>query len=226
VIPTFHITQDEYLASPRDSAISVGGMSMARHPLHCELLFGDDEQLKTIGIPTPDEIVKHKLERLEEAYAEKNIHSYVFTHARPFRFQALLDAKFWQDPLLGWYEVAGDVWTDTEGPGKNADIWRSEVFCTMHCHMTMSEEEFAFFQTLKEVQVFRGADSSKHARTGLSWTLDRNKAMWFAKRYSSKTPWLAEATVKRPQIAAVFLGRGEKEVIVARPPRGAKAIRL
>ncbi len=52
----------------------------------------------------------------------------------------------------------------------------------------------------------------------MSWTLDRNKAVWFAQRYSVLTelgaPKLAEATVRKRDILAYFNGRKEKEVVV------------
>lgn len=223
---TMFIPREEYEASPWDVYEELpGGLRVAKHPLYVQLLFGDRET-KHPSIPTPDEIVKHRLEELEKAYHAHNTHRYVFIHERPFRFAALLDARdFVCNVDARWFEVAGEVWVDCEGPGRNAQMWRDAVFgsSSINKYMLMDEEEFDEFSNIKEpVTIYRGADSKIHARRGLSWTTDRKRAIWFARRYSPKHPWLATATVKRNKIAAVFLRRGEKEIVVASTPRNVK----
>jgi hypothetical protein len=50
----------------------------------------------------------------------------------------------------------------------------------------------------------------------MAWTLNRDRAVWFAKRYaSSRTPpRVASAMVARHKILAHFTGRNEQEIVV------------
>lgn len=227
---TFFIPESLYKTSPWDLVKRVGGLPFCSHPLYAGLLIGSKEQYARMKMPDPDAIVKHKLKRLEEAYRQKDVHGYVFTHERPYRFQALLDTDNWELESDGdWFETAGEVWMDAEGPGINAEIWRSHVFCSnsSNRHRLMNEDELEDFNQIKEpITVYRGAGSKLYARSGLSWTTDRDKAIWFAHRFRTKNAWLAEVTVKRMHIAAIFHRRSEAEIILPKVPRGAKVIQL
>jgi hypothetical protein len=48
----------------------------------------------------------------------------------------------------------------------------------------------------------------------LSWTTDKEKAEWFARRFAIATqPLLVRGTVAKKDVMAVFLGREESEVV-------------
>lgn len=232
---TFFIPESLYKTSPWDLVKKVGGLPFCSHPLYAGLIVGTKEQMAQIqkqqfGLTIdPDDIVKHKMKGLKEAYARKNINEYVFTHERPYRFQALLDAQNWDlESDAEWFEVAGSVWVDAEGPGINAEIWRSMVFCSDSPNLfhVMNDEEFEEFRKLPEtITAYRGCGTKQHTRNGLSWTTDRDKAIWFAKRYRH-TGWLAEVTVKNTAVAALFHRRSESELIIPKVPRGVKVIQL
>jgi hypothetical protein len=107
-----------------------------------------------------------------------------------------------------WY----DLWTDPR-PGRE---------------QAMTVTERARLVALPdEVKIFRGA-SHEHVAGGLAWTLDREKAVWFAKEFSASprlawmgtpgvrsTPRLASTVVPRDRILALLTEREEDEVIVA-----------
>jgi hypothetical protein len=60
------------------------------------------------------------------------------------------------------------------------------------------------------------APRTKRSIRGLSWTLDRDKAIWFAKRFSMLprlTPRLVEGFVHKRHVLAYFGGRKEKEIV-------------
>lgn len=228
---TIFISSEQYAQDVRATVRTIAGnLKMAQHPLYTGLLTGSDEQLKAIGIPTPNEVVAFKLKQLEAAAAVKDVVRYVFTHERPWRLHAFLDTREWGDGSdewkVKWFSAAGEVWIDSEAPGRNADIWRSEVFSSADRFLMMNSEEFTEFRGLTELTVYRGADTKTHARGGLSWTKDRDLAEWFARRYASKSSWLASATVKREQVTALFSRRGEKEIVLAKIPRGVKVERI
>lgn len=83
----------------------------------------------------------------------------------------------------------------------------------------MDEEELAALDSLpQEITIYRGCGPQN--KNGLSWSLDREVAMWFPffGRYHSDQPILLTATIKKKRIAALKLHRGEQELIVVDLP--------
>lgn len=228
MIPTHWIPAEDYARSPWDMLDIRAGMQFMRHPLYVGLSAGTKEDYKRIAIPDPADWVQLKYQELLAAYEAKDIHRYVYLHERPFRLLALLDAEDWTE-RQDWFETAGDVWTDSEEPGINYDIWAQKVFTSTGSLLTMNVEERSFYDSLFEpITIYRGANTEKHAKKGLSWTLNRDKAIWFAKRYSRSphSGWLATAIVTKKQIAAIFQRRGEDEVVVTKRIKNQMCINL
>ena len=65
----------------------------------------------------------------------------------------------------------------------------------------------------EEFHVYRGYDERGNAR-GLSWTADRAKAEWFARRWSGTQAFVAFGRAHKKDIFAYFVGRKEKEVVI------------
>lgn len=224
--PTIFISAAQYEQSPYDTCKHVGvGIKISQHPLFGELLIGTDEDYRNVGAHTPSKRIISKLEQLEMAYQRRDIETYIFLHERPWRFQALLDAESWTEKVK-WFNTAGLVWVDCEGPGRNADVWKSKIFTTDDHHLVMSDMDRVKLDKIDQVNVYRGANSKIHAKTGLSWSLDRNKAIWFAHRFSRNNKWLATVNVRRNEIAALFTNRGESEIILGHQLHGVKIEKL
>jgi len=87
----------------------------------------------------------------------------------------------------------------------------------------MDAEEQAIFGGLAEtVTIYRGYQYNASMR-GMSWTVDRDRAIWFARRFARRAaPKLATVTVARSKILAYFDGRNESEVVVL--PRDLKQV--
>ena len=76
----------------------------------------------------------------------------------------------------------------------------------------MDEEEDNILRSLSdEVIIYRGCQKGLN-ENGLSWTLDKSKAKFFANRFGKKGIIL-EKKIPKSDIVAVLLGRGEFEVI-------------
>jgi hypothetical protein len=81
----------------------------------------------------------------------------------------------------------------------------------------MSEEDIRIFKSLPdEVEVWRGMND-KHCKPGLrgiSWTLDQDKAIWFANRFPHwGRPLVAKAVINKPDVLAYFGERDESEIV-------------
>ena len=86
----------------------------------------------------------------------------------------------------------------------------------------MTTEELEFLKNLPDkVTIYRGmtVEESTKEHQGVSWTLDKKVAEFFAYQYtrnqstSKKPKTVVEKVIDKSEIIAVFLGREEQEII-------------
>ncbi|MYZ46453.1 hypothetical protein [Propylenella binzhouense] len=142
---------------------------------------------------------------------------------------------------VGYWPSVADLWQHEEGLHRSTedwlDLWRAEHPDRGSC---MSPEDRAVYDQLPEVvKVWRGVscadddDPEAFILNGLSWTLSREKAEWFARRWSRfgilqdrETPTgeirnvrvtraiLAATEVHKSVVLAYFNGRDEAECVL------------
>lgn len=127
----------------------------------------------------------------------------------------------WSDDE-GWWRAVSIAWQSQHTPHHRAEDWL-QVFRSGRPGRAalMAPPELSVWTRLPEaVRVYRGGsglDASLDAHLALSWTLRPHQARWFAEysadRYGGLT-WIAEATIHRDTVLAVFLDRGESELVV------------
>jgi hypothetical protein len=78
-------------------------------------------------------------------------------------------------------------------------------------HLMDENEHFTFGNLPETVEIYRGCQEGIN-EDGLSWTLDPEKAKFFAERFGKPGKVLKKA-VNKAQIVALFSGRNEAEVI-------------
>jgi len=67
----------------------------------------------------------------------------------------------------------------------------------------------------KRVTIQRGTVAAERHSVGISWTLDRDRAVWFAtNRGSGSPPVLVTAEIARADVGALIFARNESEVLV------------
>jgi hypothetical protein len=165
--------------------------------------------------------------------------TYVFLHERPYRFNALMEAMEAMD-FASWWELhdepdlwslIGAVWTDSENIHQHleqwGEVWQINCDPSSRAH-AMDEDEQAALAALPDTfTVWRGATHDGVA-DGLSWTPDKEKAMWFARRYAHPTdrpPYLAEGTVDKSEVLAYF-SRETEVVLLPETIRDIKVTKL
>jgi hypothetical protein len=167
-----------------------------------------------------NELYRQKKEMVARAEAEGDWYQYVFLHERPYRLDALPSAAkkgLSRNPSAFW-KLVGDVWQDSENIRQNLAkwkrIWSSPIEDREAC---MSGEDIRIFKSLSdEVEVWRGMNHKHYKRGlgGLSWTLDQDKAIWFASRFPHwGRPLVAKAVINKPDVLAYFGGRNESEIV-------------
>jgi hypothetical protein len=150
---------------------------------------------------------------LIDAVLHRKYSRIIFLHERPYRLQAFLsmvndlpDEKYWS--------LLASIWTDTENAWQNLEQWR-ELFNSdrPQRERLMDRDEILALSSLPDtVKIYRGCQKGIN-EDGISWTLKRDKAEWFATRLD-KDGVVLEKEIQKKDIIAVFTNRNEFEVIV------------
>ena len=164
--------------------------------------------------------LKSKKEQLEIAISTEDWSSYIWLHEKPYRVGALsrLKTRF-KIPDKKFWELFGSVWTDSENIWQNRELWILLLSFPGDRESAMEAEELEVLKGLpNKVTIYRGTrEGFEH---GLSWTLSKSKAKWFAERFYIKgdrkfgKPVVLEGTIPKTKIVAYFNGRKEDEIVV------------
>ena len=180
------------------------GWMMLRHPLVYQVPFFSNGSANAY--------YEQKRIAVEKATADKNYKQFVWLFERPYRVEAFIkiadklsDTEYWR--------LLSDVWIDTENQYAYLNEWKKLLASKRpNRHYMMGEEEDNILRSLSnQVTIYRGCQKGLN-EDGLSWTLDKSKAKFFANRFGKKGIIL-ERKVPKSDIMAVLLGRGESEVI-------------
>jgi len=169
-------------------------------------------------------------EHFNQAYARKrsiadkylgNLRSharrYLALVEKPYRLEAFLeirarltDAQYWKCLEL--------VWTMSESLNPEIDTW-IELFRSQRRYrpLLMDRKERHAFESLPdELTVYRGYQDGEYDHLfGLSWTLSKPQAAWFAHRFDHNgKPTVAKARCKRADVFCYLNGRQEQEIVV------------
>ena len=114
-----------------------------------------------------------------------------------------------------WRAVA-EAWQDSDRQPLTPRDWRKLLTANRPGReMMMDERQYAELAALPDrVPVFRGVNDWNGV-TGISWTMSRERAEWFARRFAFEHPGLVIAgRVLRHRIIALFNARTEQEALV------------
>lgn len=162
--------------------------------------------------------LRGKREALASAKAEENWHSYVFLHERAYRAEALLEVVEGYDLTPEQRgEVVRTAWLDTENAWQAYEEW-AEVFADEETrpHLMDDDERASLAAMDDPLTVYRGCVQDQNEE-GFSWTLDVERARWFARRLGTArggAGCVIVGKVAKADVVAFLTGRGEEEVVV------------
>jgi len=154
---------------------------------------------------------KRNKEKAEKALQDHDYRSYINLHAKPYRLDPLLEIFNMadvEDKIKA--ELLSDTWTLIEQPSVNMKHWvKLFKYFKKRKELLMTEEELEFFNNLpEEITIYRGSEYIK----GISWTLSKEKAEWFAKRFEINGK-VFEKTVNKSDCLCYLNHREEQEII-------------
>jgi hypothetical protein len=168
---------------------------------------------------TANRAYRMKREAVAAAEAEGKWQKVLWLHEKPYRMSVFLrvcdrmsDRDYWR--------ALGSLWLETENLHEDQDEWVAALTASRpgRTEWLMDEAERAVLARLDEqVTVYRGfRRPGRHLAP--SWTLDRERAEWFARRPldpHGSGGYLATSTVAKSSVIAYFAGRGEQEIVLS-----------
>jgi len=162
-----------------------------------------------------NESFRKKKALAEKCLEEKDYRAYVWLHERPFRVYAIqgIEEEVKSDGFRFWWSLLGMVWQDSENIWQNRDFWNHNLDVEGPKVGFMDRiEEDALAKLQFPLTVYRG--HQRQNKWGLSWSLMKPKARWFATRYDVECGDVTEIVVEREDALAYFISRGEEEIVV------------
>lgn len=191
-----------------------GDLTVLHHPLVVQVPYLDAGILNRML----NEQLARKKEAVAEALLEGDGDRYVLLNERAYRLEAL--CKIIPAAELSprdFWRLLALVWIDAEDPDQYSSIYEGlftfdRIRGWGDRHYLMEDFEREAFDRLPEVMtVYRGANHD--TRKGLSWTLSRNVAYFFATRWGARDR-IYRMQIDKSDVIAYFTRRGEAELIL------------
>lgn len=171
-----------------------------KHPLVFQIPF--------VSWKLANQSLAEKERKIQEYLAEGQYDLAIWLYERPYRLSTLYE--WWVEGEISndiLRQLLPHVWMDTENPEQfgNAPLEMFEALGYVSDTNKVLEGELT---------IYRGTQSKDEI--GIEWSLHREVAEWFARRWAtpSTTSWLMTAKVDADDILAYLVTRGEAEVIV------------
>ena len=193
--------------------------TLVSHPFFSSQFFPYEENNETIflDILKMEDFTKARGLLSEEIDTAESVFKILMLINVPY-YPAFLKYTYNDMNLQDMSKVLRMVWTETEFPNHDANLSKTEfikLFKAADKKILMDKQEFNLFsQFPKTVKVYRGTKSEDYK--ALSWTLNKQKAVWFSERFltGNEKGAVYEAEIDRDYILAYFNGRNEKEVVL------------
>lgn len=121
--------------------------------------------------------------------------------------------------LEDFSELLGKIWVNQENPNCDCNVPIKEAirwFNEANKQKLMNSNDYEIYLNLPdEIEVYRGVSVGRN-KNGLSYTMNREKAEWFQKRFETdnKKGYLIHAIVKKKDVLAYFNTRDEDELVI------------
>lgn len=189
-----------------------------QHPYFSQVIEGMQvgNKVELVDLRKPEDLAKMQERVIETINSVEKYSQFLVIVRTPF-----LPAFFkYTHRFLGlddYSEALADIWTLVEFPNVDVNVSQNEFirfFQMARKDKLMDTEEFKVYRSLpQEITVYRGTGRGARHLLGLSWTLDYEKAKWFATRWNKKGV-IYKGKIRKENVLAYFSRRNESEVVI------------
>lgn len=183
-------------------------MNFIKHPLICTLYLGSDQEKELLN-----KALEKRLELSQSLLEKEDFFGYLTLIERPFRFSEMFK-HFFDIKKEDLAQIVEWVWIDSEDPCVNLEAWEL-IF--NHCQGMKVFEESKKELPSGKFKVYRGTKEGVEDK-GISWTLNKEIAEFFANRYFTKkidgAPLIKEMEITKEDVLFYTNKRNEEEVII------------
>ncbi len=184
------------------------------HPFFGQTVFYDPKNKIMLDLTMPEQLQQARDIMTDLIFETKDYYHILMLTQKPY-----LPAMFkYTEEFLGEKDFASSLrylWTSTEFPNNDKNVSLSEFkqyFRQANQELLMDEDYEEFKQLPDKITVYRGVHLQGTAQA-LSWTTDKSKAEWFAKRFGNGGK-VYEATINKKDVFAYFPSTGESEIVL------------
>ncbi|MFM8497431.1 MAG: hypothetical protein ACKOEM_18205, partial [Planctomycetia bacterium] len=208
--------------TPFSGSMASSAYGMFQHPLVISRIYSLDRCAYI------HQMLDDRQEILRGHEEQGDLQQAVMTHEKPFRMQVLTEYEHRMSDTVFW-RTFGDAWMSSENLWQDMRLigrMLSSPRPNREQMMTLEERQ-ALKRMPDTLTIYRGY-SGEGTWRGWSWTIDREKGEWFARRPPSPLddaptdPTLVEATANKSDVIAYLTDRCESEIIV--DPRKVKIV--
>lgn len=181
---------------------------LVSHPIQEHAYFSLDSEIYNV-FDEPELFNKYQKKYADKIKRAGNVHGVLSFIRKPYKLMFLSEVK---DYLCeADYGVSlREAYTLTEFPFQYGLDKLKALFDLSSPEHLMTPKDYEFWLSLpQELRLYRGSEY----KCGMSWTLDRSKAEWFADRFNTDGK-VFELVINKSSTYGYFSDRGESEIVV------------
>lgn len=207
-----------------NSIVNYGDITWVKH-MFVNTFYSSSPKLKTSENGMLNQSLRDTVREFQACYEEGDYEGMVMWIERPWRLKWVYENRELIKKNAGleaFYAIVSETYSDTENACQLKDE-ALELFYYGNQPLLMmdSDEKAGFGQLPNELKIYRGVClnkmDNKHDFLGCSWTMDYEKAKWFAERRGFKNnqyPLVYSLTVNKEDVLSYFTRRDEDEILI------------
>jgi len=199
-----------------DSLKNFGDLFITHPFFNTSCLYSDKEKRMFHIFNEPDLFIEYKKQFEKEIRNKNTVTSILFFITTPYK---LTFFKYIKDYLSekDFAETLMSCYIEMEIIADETNVKKSELinwFEMANKKYLMTKKELNYLNDLPDtITIYRGIRDMQY-KYELSWTLDKNKARWFATRFDSDNSILLEVEINKNDILCYTEQRDESEIVI------------
>ena len=189
------------------------GFPTLKHPLVYQVPYLESYT----SVALANQSLKWKKEKLQEYIDAEDYSGMVMVHEKAHRASAFFNYVFDEAPPLEAARLLLEIYVNTENYYQNKDMWGVMIDSLRDELREVVDEDDKtawdeYIEKGEPITVYRGVRGERYFN-GHSWTVDEEKAIWFAKRFGGSGQ-VCEGKVDPQDILICLVNWGESELVV------------